>query len=208
MGKFDGVSDEELIARLRAGETAIEDYLMEKYKMMVRKKARAMYLIGGETEDLIQEGLIGLIKAERNFDSGMGRSFAGFAETCVLRQMYTAIEASNRKKHMPLNSYISLYEESETNKNGTKLPLIDLIEPDRENDPEALYFGREYTEAFIERLKENLSPMEEQVLYLHLTGTDYKKIAELLKKSPKSIDNALQRIKKKTEKMLKTEIRA
>ena len=112
------------------------------------------------------------------------------------------------KKHMPLNSYISLYEESETNKNGTKLPLIDLIEPDRENDPEALYFGREYTEAFIERLKENLSPMEEQVLYLHLTGTDYKKIAELLKKSPKSIDNALQRIKKKTEKMLKTEIRA
>ncbi len=152
--------------------------------------------------------MIGLIKAVRNFDSGMGRSFAGFAETCVLRQMYTAIEASNRKKHMPLNSYISLYEESETNKNGTKLPLIDLIEPDRENDPEALYFGREYTEAFIERLKENLSPMEEQVLYLHLTGTDYKKIAELLKKSPKSIDNALQRIKKKTEKMLKTEIRA
>ena len=114
----------------------------------------------------------------------------------VLRQMYTAIEASNRKKHMPLNSYISLYEESETNKNGTKLPLIDLIEPDRENDPEALYFSREFTEAFIERLKENLSPMEEQVLYLHLTGTDYKKIAELLKKSPKSIDMLFKELRK------------
>ena len=208
MGQYEKLTDEQLIEKLHSGDRDVTDYLMEKYKMMVREKARAMYLIGGETEDLIQEGMIGLIKAVRNFDSGMGRSFAGFAETCVLRQMYTAIEASNRKKHMPLNSYISLYEESETNKNGTKLPLIDLIEPDRENDPEALYFGREYTEAFIERLKENLSPMEEQVLYLHLTGTDYKKIAELLKKSPKSIDNALQRIKKKTEKMLKTEIRA
>ena len=161
MEQYEKLTDEQLIEKVHSGDRDVTDYLMEKYKMMVRKKARAMYLIGGETEDLIQEGMIGLIKAVRNFDSGMGRSFAGFAETCVLRQMYTAIEASNRKKHMPLNSYISLYEESETNKNGTKLPLIDLIEPDRENDPEALYFGREYTEAFIERLKENLSPMEE-----------------------------------------------
>ena len=141
MEQYEKLTDEQLIEKLHSGDRDVTDYLMEKYKMMVRKKARAMYLIGGETEDLIQEGMIGLIKAVRNFDSGMGRSFAGFAETCVLRQMYTAIEASNRKKHMPLNSYISLYEESETNKNGTKLPLIDLIEPDRENDPEALYFG-------------------------------------------------------------------
>ena len=202
------LTDEQLVKMAQEGSETAEEILIEKYKSLAKGKAKIYFIVGAEAEDVVQEGMIGLIKAVRNFDSGMGRSFAGFAETCVLRQMYTAIEASNRKKHMPLNSYISLYEESETNKNGTKLPLIDLIEPDRENDPEALYFGREYTEAFIERLKENLSPMEEQVLYLHLTGTDYKKIAELLKKSPKSIDNALQRIKKKTEKMLKTEIRA
>ena len=104
---------------------------------------------------------------------------------------------------MPLNSYISLYEESETNKNGTKLPLIDLIEPDRENDPEALYFGREYTEAFIERLKENLSPMEEQVLYLHLTGTDYKKIAELLKKVRNRLIMLFKELRKKQKKCSK-----
>lgn len=107
---------------------------------------------------------------------------------------------------MPLNSYISLYEESETNKNGTKLPLIDLIEPDRENDPEALYFGREYTEAFIERLKENLSPMEEQVLYLHLT--------ELIIKNRGIVEKVRNRLimlfkeLRKNRKMLKTEIRA
>ena len=207
MEQYDKLTDEQLIKKLRSGDRNVTDYLMDKYKTMVRKKARAMYLIGGETEDLIQEGMIGLIKAVRDFDCSLGVPFSGFAETCVLRQMYSAIEASKRKKHMPLNCYISLYEESETNKNGTKLPLIDLIEPDRENNPEALYFGKEYTEAFIEQLKEKLSPMEEHVLYLHLMGTDYKKIAELLEKSPKSIDNAIQRIKKKTEKMIKTGVR-
>lgn len=96
MEQYEKLTDEQLIENCTPG-IGMTDYLMEKYKMMVRKKARAMYLIGGETEDLIQEGMIGLIKAVRNFDSGMGRSFAGFAETCVLRQMYTAIEASNRK---------------------------------------------------------------------------------------------------------------
>ena len=147
--------------------------------------------------------MIGLIKAVRDYDESQGASFSSFAELCVSRQMYSAIEASKRKKHLPLNTYVSLYEESEVEKDGRTMPLIDTIEPEQENDPEALYFGKEYTEAFVEQLKENLSALENHVLYLHLMGTDYRKIAELLDKSPKSIDNALQRIKNKAEKMLR-----
>lgn len=207
MGKYEKISDEQLIRKLRAGENDIMDFIMVKYKSMVRKKARAMYLLGGENEDLIQEGMIGLIKAVRDFDESQGASFLSFAELCVSRQMYTAIEASKRKKHLPLNSYISLYEESETEGEGKKLALIDTIEPEKENNPEALYFGKEYTEALIENLKENLSTLENHVLYLHLMGTDYRTIAELLDKSPKAIDNALQRIKNKAEKMFGGKIR-
>lgn len=207
MGKYEKISDEQLIRKLRAGENDIMDFIMMKYKSMVRKKARAMYLLGGENEDLIQEGMIGLIKAVRDFDESQGASFLSFAELCVSRQMYTAIEASKRKKHLPLNSYISLYEESETEGEGKKLALIDTIEPEKENNPEALYFGKEYTEALIENLKENLSTLENHVLYLHLMGTDYRTIAELLDKSPKAIDNALQRIKNKAEKMFGGKIR-
>ena len=203
MGKYDRLTDEQLIERLGAGEREIMDHLMVKYKSMVRKKARAMYLLGGENEDLIQEGMIGLIKAVRDFDPSQGTSFSSFAEMCVSRQMYSAIEASKRKKHLPLNTYISIYEESEVEKDGRTMPLIDTIEPEQETDPEALYFGKEYTEAFVEQLKGNLSALENHVLYLHLMGTDYRKIAELLDKSPKSIDNALQRIKSKAEKMLR-----
>ena len=113
MEKYDAVADEQLISEFREGNSDIMDYLMVKYKSMVRKKARAMYLIGGENEDLIQEGMIGLIKAVRDYSPSQGASFASFAELCVSRQMYTAIEASKRKKHMPLNSYISLYEARE-----------------------------------------------------------------------------------------------
>ena len=203
MGKYEKIPDEQLIKKLRAGESDIMDFIMVKYKSMVRKKARAMYLLGGKNEDLIQEGMIGLIKAVRDFDESQGASFFSFAELCVSRQMYTAIEASKRKKHLPLNSYVSLYEESETEGEGKRLALIDTIEPEQENNPEALYFGKEYTEALIENLKENLSTLENHVLYLHLMGTDYKTIAELLDKSPKAIDNALQRIKNKAEKMLR-----
>lgn len=202
MGKYDRLTDEQLMEQLRDGDREIMDYIMVKYKSMVRKKARAMYLLGGENEDLIQEGMIGLIKAVRDYDKSQGASFSSFAELCVSRQMYSAIESSRRKKHIPLNTYISLYEESEVEKDGRAVPLIDMIEPEQETDPEALYFGKEYTEAFVEQLKENLSAFENHVLYLHLMGTDYRKIGELLGKSPKSIDNALQRIKNKTEKML------
>ena len=202
MSKYDRMTDEQLLCDYKNGNQEIMDYLMVKYKSMVRKKARAMYLLGGENEDLIQEGMIGLIKAVRDFDVTQKTSFSSCAELCVSRQMYSAIEASNRKKHLPLNSYISLYEDSEQEGEGRSLPLIDTIESSKENDPEVLYFGKEYTEAFAEQLKELLSPLENHVLYLHLMGTDYRTIAELLGKSPKSVDNALQRIKTKAQKIL------
>lgn len=202
MSKYDRMTDEQLLCDYKNGNQEIMDYLMLKYKSMVRKKARAMYLLGGENEDLIQEGMIGLIKAVRDFDVTQKTSFSSFAELCVSRQMYSAIEASNRKKHLPLNSYVSLYEDSEQVGEGRSLPLIDTIESSKENDPEVLYFGKEYTEAFAEQLKELLSPLENHVLYLHLMGTDYRTIAELLGKSPKSVDNALQRIKTKAQKIL------
>lgn len=202
MSKYDRMTDEQLLCDYKNGNQEIMDYLMVKYKSMVRKKARAMYLLGGENEDLIQEGMIGLIKAVRDFDVTQKTSFSSFAELCVSRQMYSAIEASNRKKHLPLNSYVSLYEDSEQVGEGRSLPLIDTIESSKENDPEVLYFGKEYTEAFAEQLKELLSSLENHVLYLHLMGTDYRTIAELLGKSPKSVDNALQRIKTKAQKIL------
>ena len=202
MSKYDRMTDEQLLCDYKNGNQEIMDYLMVKYKSMVRKKARAMYLLGGENEDLIQEGMIGLIKAVRDLDVTQKTSFSSFAELCVSRQMYSAIEASNRKKHLPLNSYVSLYEDSEQVGEGRSLPLIDTIESSKENDPEVLYFGKEYSEAFAEQLKELLSPLENHVLYLHLMGTDYRTIAELLGKSPKSVDNALQRIKTKAQKIL------
>ena len=202
MDKYDAVTDEMLISDFRSGNSEIMDYIMVKYKSMVRKKARAMYLIGGENEDLIQEGMIGLIKAVRDYNPSQKASFASFAELCVSRQMYTAIEASKRKKHLPLNSYISLYEDRGSGDEEKNIPLIDTIEPAVENNPETLYFGKKFTEVFVEELKQNLSALENRVLYLHLMGTDYKTIAELLDKSPKAIDNALQRIRSKAEKLL------
>ncbi len=202
MKNYKRMTDEQLIGELRGGDQGVMDFIMVKYKALVRKKARAMYLLGGENEDLIQEGMIGLIKAVRDYNPEQGASFQSFAELCVSRQMYSAIEASKRKKHLPLNSYVSLYESGDTDGNDKKTPLIDTIEPVQENDPETLYFSREYTEAFVEQLKEQLSPLENHVLYLHLMGTDYRTIADILEKSPKSIDNALQRIRTKAGKML------
>lgn len=202
MRTYNTMTDEQLIADLRLGEKEIMDYLMVKYKSMVRRKAREMFLIGGENDDLIQEGMIGLMKAVRNYDERQGNSFQSFAELCVSRQMYSAIEASKRKKHLPLNSYVSLYEMGEERGEDRDVPLIDTIQPEVDNNPEALYFGKEYTEVFIENLKVSLSSLENHVLYLHLMGTDYRTIAEILNKSPKTVDNALQRIKAKAGKLL------
>lgn len=190
------IADEVLLAN-RNGENdadAITDYLCDKYKNLVRKKANALYLIGAEKEDLIQEGMIGLFKAIRDFDATKEVSFYHFAKLCISRQMYHAIEASQRLKHAPLNSYVSFFEE--TGKEGG-ITLEDVLEADTDQDPEKLLILRESYRDFYDGLEQRLSPMEKQVCELYLQGQDYHQIADILGKSSKSIDNALQRIRKK-----------
>ena len=190
------IADEVLLAN-RNGENdadAITDYLCDKYKNLVRKKANALYLIGAEKEDLIQEGMIGLFKAIRDFDATKEVSFYHFAKLCISRQMYHAIEASQRLKHAPLNSYVSFFEE--TGKEGG-ITLEDVLEADTDQDPEKLLILRESYRDFYEGLEQRLSPMEKQVCELYLQGKNYHQIADILGKSSKSIDNALQRIRKK-----------
>ena len=196
------MTDEQLISRLRGGEKPIMDFLMEKYKGLVRQKAKAMYLWGGENDDLIQEGMIGLFKAVEDYEPDAGASFYSFAELCISRQMYTAIKASQRKKHLPLNSYVSLYTSGKREDGKEALPLAETIEAGAESNPEELLLNTEYANAFEEELKDQLSKLENRVLYLHLMGMDYLKIAEVMDKSPKATDNALQRIKGKARHIL------
>ena len=196
------MTDEQLISRLRGGEKPIMDFLMEKYKGLVRQKAKAMYLWGGENDDLIQEGMIGRFKAVEDYEPDAGASFYSFAELCISRQMYTAIKASQRKKHLPLNSYVSLYTSGKREDGKEALPLAETIEAGAESNPEELLLNTEYANAFEEELKDQLSKLENRVLYLHLMGMDYLKIAEVMDKSPKAIDNALQRIKGKARHIL------
>ncbi|MEI3412255.1 MAG: RNA polymerase sporulation sigma factor SigH [Blautia sp.] len=192
MEKFDNVSDEELIMRFRAGETSIEDYLMEKYKGLVRQKARAMFLIGGDTDDLIQEGMIGLFEAVRDFQPGREAAFATFAGVCIDRQLYSAIQSSNRQKHIPLNSYVSLNQEEEGS------PIWELSV----ENPESIVIDQENARDLQQKFMGFLSPMERKVLDLYLRGEGYVEIARILNKSPKSIDNALQRIRSKIREAL------
>lgn len=183
---YENYTDEELIVRYRSGEKGISDFLVGKYKDLVRKKARAMFLIGGETDDLIQEGMIGLFKAIRDYQPGKDTSFYTFASLCIDRQLYSAVQSVNRKKHMPLNYYVSLSEEEE--KNTYELWA---------DNPESIIIDQENTEALKKEISLLLSPMENKVLSSYLKGYGYIQIAEFLHKSPKSIDNALQRIRGK-----------
>ena len=186
-------TDEELIARIRSGEAGVTEYLLEKYKPLVKKQARTMYLMGGENEDLIQEGMIGLFKAIRDYREERETSFFHFAELCITRQIYSAIEASNRKKHAPLNSYVSFY--SEVSEEGQ--PLAEYLESERSDNPEQRMIDQENFELFLKKVRQSLSKMECEVLDDYLSGLNYQQIAEKMKKSPKAIDNALQRIKTK-----------
>lgn len=189
-------SDEKLIGLMRAGQPEIMDYLMEKYKNLVRKKVRAFYLMGGDNDDLIQEGMIGLFKAVRDYDPEREGSFSGFADLCIMRQIYTAVKASGRKKHIPLNSYISLYSGT-VGQQEHEVPLQDVLPDPRDGNPEELVIDREDQEQMEKELKKRLSRYETQVLEAYLSGMDYREIAEMLGKTPKSADNALQRIRKK-----------
>lgn len=191
---YDGKSDEELLRQMQDGDTGIVDYLMVKYKDMVRKKANAFFLIGADNDDLIQEGMIGLFKAICDYNEEKEVPFAHFAKLCITRQMYTAMEASQRKKHAPLNSYVSLYEEPDTD---GSVPLTEVLQSLTNGNPEDLVIDHENVLAFQKRIDEKLSKMEREVLALTLQGLDYQQIAEIMGKPPKSIDNALQRMKAK-----------
>ena len=187
MKQYDGIKDEELISRFKNGESEILDYLMEKYKNMVRKKARTMFLIGGENDDLIQEGMIGLFKAVRDYQPDRDAAFQTFASICVDRQIYNAIQSSNRQKHQPLNSYISLSEQDGENE--------EHLGDNWGENPESIIIDQENVQDLEQEITATLSPMENQVLEYYLAGNGYGEIAQIMGKTPKSIDNALQRIR-------------
>ncbi len=203
--EYGNCSDEELILRLRDGEEAITDYIMDKYKNMVRSKAKSMYILGADREDLIQEGMIGLFKAVRDYDTGRDASFFTFADLCVSRQMYTAIQAAGRQKHMPLNTYVSLYADGADGEDGLREAERGLLESTAsrlEQNPEELLIDRENVKRLEEVMEKELSSFEKQVLDLYLTGMKYSQIARVLGKDDKSTDNALQRIKAKLKRAI------
>lgn len=196
---YKSFSDEELLVRLRDGDNRITEYIIEKYKDLVRKKSKSMYILGADHEDLLQEGMIGLFKAIRDYDAGRDASFRTFAELCVARQIYTAVQSAGRKKHSFLNFYVSLYGNQE--RNGEEYPELiqELVAWDAKN-PEELVIDRENLESLERTIDQELSGFEKQVLELCLTGMSYTEIARVLGKTEKATDNALQRIKTKIRK--------
>ena len=196
MKRYDGYSDEELIRMLRQGEPEVADYLLEQYKSLVRRKARALYLAGGDQEDLLQEGMLGLFKAVQEYQPDKEASFQTFAGLCVSRQMYSAVTQASRKKHSPLNSSIS-FSELEENQGQYKLRTVD--------SPETILVDQEAVEILQKKIRNSLSPFEKKVMDMYLRGMDYLQIAESLGKPAKSIDNALQRMRSKVNRSLEIE---
>ena len=197
---FDEFSDEELVEQVHLGNTNALDYLITKYRLFVKVKARSYFLIGADKEDIVQEGMIGLYKAIRDFKGEKLASFRAFAELCITRQIITAIKTATRQKHIPLNSYVSLdkpiYDED------SERTLMDVITSPLTDNPEHLMINREEYSRLEGQMSEVLSELEQQVLVLYLEGRSYNEISGLLKRSTKSIDNALQRIKRKLERHL------
>lgn len=197
---YNTMLDEEVIGDARAGNSKALEYLINKYKSFVRAKARTYFLIGADREDIIQEGMIGLYKAIRDFREDKLSSFRAFAELCITRQIITAIKTATRQKHIPLNSYVSLNrpifdEESDRT-------LMDIISEESVSDPEEMIINREEFNGIEVKMGEILSGLEWEVLSLYLQGKSYQEIAEELNRHVKSIDNALQRVKRKLEKYL------
>ena len=181
--------DEELIDMYRAGDEQAIEYIFERYKYIVRKKAKAMFLAGGDSDDLIQEGMIGLYKAVRDYDKKKDASFMTFAGMCINRQILNAVTASNRKKNTPLNTYVS-FDEPVNPEDDSQVKLVDVLKSDQEN-----------AESLEDKLYSVLSDFEKNVLELYMSGKDYIAIAQMLDKPPKSIDNAIQRIRNKVDKI-------
>lgn len=197
---YEAMTDEQIVEIARDGDIDAQEYLINKYKNYVRAKARTYFLLGGDKEDLTQEGMIGMYKAIRDFRSDKLSSFRAFAELCITRQIITAIKTATRQKHIPLNSYVSLnkpiYDED------SDRTLLDIITGNKVTDPEELIISREEFSEIEEKMGELLSPLEWQVLMYYLEGKSYQEIAEDLGRHVKSIDNALQRVKRKLEKYL------
>lgn len=202
--EYEQYTDDELIDRLRRGEEPIMDYICVKYKNLVRSKAKSMFILGADNEDLIQEGMIGLFKAVRDYDMGRDASFYTFAELCISRQMYTAVQASKRRKHQPLNTYVSLDSGKPAAEGDEKeeVRLSDLLADKAELSPEELFLDKERVDYLEKAIENQLSDFERQVLDLYLTGMGYGQIARVLGRDEKATDNALQRLKAKIRKML------
>lgn len=198
--QFTAMTDEELVSLVHSGNTEALDFLITKFRHFVRMKARSYFLIGADKEDIIQEGMIGLYKAIRDFRSDKLSSFRAFAELCIIRQIITAIKTATRQKHIPLNSYISLdkpiYDEE------SDRTLMDVLTGNGIDDPEELMINHEEFLYLEEKMGEVLSDLEREVLALYLDGQSYQEISEKLERHIKSIDNALQRVKRKLERHL------
>lgn len=197
---FTGKKDEELVAMARTGNDRALEHLLCKYQNFVKAKAKSYFLIGADKEDIYQEGMIGLFKAIRDFKDDKLASFKVFAELCITRQIITAVKTATRQKHIPLNTYISLnkpiYDEE------SDRTLLDILSGIRVSDPEELIIDREEMENIENKIEEVLSELEMEVLNSYLDGKSYQEIASDLDRQAKSIDNALQRVKRKLEKCL------
>lgn len=197
---FKELSDEELVSLSQNGDDAALDFLLKKYRAAVLKRARTYFLIGADHEDIVQEGMIGLFKAVRDYNCEKEAGFRGFAELCITRQMITAIKTATRQKHMPLNTYVSLnrplYDEE------YEITLLDVLgEEAKVVNPEEIMINKEQYHDIESKLQKILSAFERKVLNSYLQGKSYQEIGLILNRDAKSIDNALQRIKKKIDKM-------
>lgn len=199
------MTDEDIVSRIQAGDRPAMDFLFEKYKYLVRNKAKALFLIGGDKDDLIQEGMIGLYKAIRDYQKNKQSTFFSFADLCISRQIYSAIKASNTKKNIPLNTYISIYAPlSDEGGEGTeKETLVDIMFQEKGLNPEDLVIDKENTSMIEYELVRRLSGLEKKVLNLYMQDLKYVQIAKVLGREPKAIDNALTRIKTKLNQVLK-----
>jgi len=196
------LTDEDLLGKANSGDNYALEKLINRYKNIVRNKAKAYFLIGADREDIIQEGMIGLYKAIRDYRTDKFASFRGFAELCITRQIITAVKTATRQKHIPLNSYISLNKP--TYDEESERTLFDIVIEEVVTDPEQLIINKEEFYDIEMKIKELLSDMEKEVLYLYLNGKSYQEIAKIMDKQVKSIDNALQRVKKKMEKAMES----
>ena len=194
----ENISDKELIELSRSGNGYATEFLLEKYRNFVRARSRTYFLIGADREDIIQEGMIGLYKAIRDYKPDAQASFKSFAELCITRQIITAIKTATLQKHIPLNSYISLSKPIYDDEN--ERILLDVVNERKKIDPEEIMINKERFKLLEKKLSQILSKLEWKVLANYLDGKSYSEIAASVNKSEKSIDNALQRIKKKIEK--------